>query len=282
MTDSYNISPEKLASKRRIKYWTKISAIVEALSEYDCADLQEKSLDEITSLLDAIEVIAHDKTIDLDEAKHILDNGRMNEALKIIRAFYSAAGTRLETQNARDILMAENPWERVESFHYYNRYVILVRNEAHLAHFSAGDRMVVIGGGSVPLTSMLLNKFFGVRGICIEIEPEIAKLSMLVLDKLDLNSEIEVVCGDETALSYLEYDAVMVAAAAEPKERIFKNLRCLVVPETKILYRTYSGMRAIQYAPVLKEDLVGFQELGRVLPTGKVNNTSVLVRKERE
>jgi protein-L-isoaspartate O-methyltransferase len=142
--------------------------------------------------------------------------------------------------------------------------------------------MVVIGGGSVPLTSMLLSKFFGVRGICIEVEPEIAKLSTLVLDKLDLSSEIGVVCGDETALSRLEYDAVMVAAAAEPKRRVFKNLRRLVVPETKILYRTYSGMRAIQYAPVLKEDLVGFQQLDRVLPVGKVNNTSVLIRKELE
>ena len=159
--------------------------------------------------------------------------------------------------------------------------MILVRNEAQLAHLSAGNLVAFIGGGSVPLTSILLNKFFGVRGICIEMKPEIAKLCTLVLDKLDLSSEIEVVCGNETALSHLQYDAVMVAAVAEPKKRIFRNLRRLVTPETKILYRTYSGMRAILYAPVIKEDLVGFQELERVLPTGKVNNTSVLIRKER-
>lgn len=73
----------------------------------------------------------------------------------------------------------------------------------------------------------------------------------------------------------------MVAALAEPKKRVFRNLRHLVTSETKILYRTYSGMRAILYAPVIEEDLIGFQELGRVLPTGKVNNTSVLIRKER-
>ena len=262
------------------KYWKKISGIADALNEYDCTDVKNRPLDEIIPLLDAIEIIAHDRTIDFDDAKHILDNERMNEALKTIRTFYSAAGTRLETQNARDILAAGNPWAELESFHYYNRYVILVRNEAHLAHFTAGDRMVFIGGGSVPLTSMLLNKFSGVSGVCMEIEPEIAKLSTLVLDKLDLSSEIKVVCGDETALSRLEFDAVMVAAAAEPKRRVFRHVRRLVAPETKILYRTYSGMRAILYAPVLKEDLVGFQELGRVLPTGKVNNTSVLIRKD--
>ena len=263
------------------KYWVKISAIADSLSEYDCTDLQNKSLDEIIPLLDAIEVLAHDRTIDLDSARHILDNERMNDALKVIRAFYVAAGTRLETQNARDILAAGNPWAKAESFHYYDRYVILVRNEAQLAHLSAGDLVAFIGGGSLPLTSMLLNKFFGVRGICIEIKPEIAKLCTLVLDKLDLSSEIEVVCGNETALSHLQYDAVMVGAVAEPKKRVFRNLRRLVTPETKILYRTYSGMRGILYAAVIKDDLIGFQELERILPTGNVNNTSVLIRKER-
>jgi hypothetical protein len=262
-------------------YWEKISAIAEALNKCDCADLENKSLDEIIPLLDAMEVIAHDRTIDFDSARHILDNARMNDALKIIRKFYVVAGTRLETQNARDILAAENPWAKVESFHYYDRYVILVHNEAQLARLSAGDLVAFIGGGSVPLTSMLLNKFFGVRGVCIEIKPEIAELCTLVLDKFDLSSEIEVVCGNETALSHLRYDAVMVGAVAEPKKRVFRNLLRLVTTETKILYRTYSGMRAVLYAPVTTQDLIGFQELERILPAGKVNNTSVLIRKER-
>jgi hypothetical protein len=41
-------------------------------------------------------------------------------------------------------------------------------------------------------------------------------------------------------------------------------------------------MRAILYPAVTTEDLVGFQELGQVLPTGKVNNTSVVIRKNVE
>ncbi len=56
----------------------------------------------------------------------------------------------------------------------------------------------------------------------------------------------------------------------------------MVASETKILYRTYSGMRAILYAPVVSENVAGFQEVARVLLTGKVNNTSVTIRKERQ
>jgi hypothetical protein len=103
-----------------------------------------------------------------------------------------------------------------------------------------------------------------------------------VLDKLGLGSAIEVVCGDETALADLEYDGVIIGASAEPKRRVFMNVRGVISRETKTLYRTYSGMRAILYPAVTTEDLVGFQELGRVLPTGKVNNTSVVIRKNVE
>ncbi len=212
----------------------------------------------------------------------ILDNERMNEALKIIRKFYITAGINLEMQNALDILTATEPWAKLESFHFYDRYVILVHTEGRLASFSAWDTVVFVGGGPLPVTLMLLNKFYGVRGISVEIMSEMAQLSERVLDKLGLGQEIEVVCGDETALSYLCYDGVMVAALAEPKRRVFRNVRRLVAPEIKILYRTYSGMRAILYAPVIKEDLAGFQELDKILPTGKVNNTSVLIRKKVE
>ncbi len=266
-------------SMKRNDYYVKISAIADELSKYDGDDLERQPLDKIIPLLDAIEVIAQDMEINFVSAQLILNDERISEALKVIRAFYVAVGTRLETQNARDILIADDPWAEVESFHYYNRYLTLVGNEVLLAAFSAGDRVVFIGGGSVPLTSMLLNTHYGVEGISLELVPQIADLSRQVLDKLGFSSSIEVVCGDESALADLKYDGVIVGASAEPKNRVFTNVRSVVSTETKILYRTYSGMRAILYPTVTAEDLAGFHESGRVLPTGKVNNTSVLISK---
>jgi hypothetical protein len=89
-------------------------------------------------------------------------------------------------KNTLDILTAEEPWTKLESFHFYDRYVILVCNEWQLASFSPGDRVVFVGGGPLPLTLMLLNKFYGVKGISVEIVSELAKLSAGVLDRLGL------------------------------------------------------------------------------------------------
>lgn len=260
------------------KYWGNIVEICDSLERYQDCEIGEYPLDEVVPILDAVEVIAHDESIDFDSAKHILENERMNQALKTIRKFYVKVGTNLEIDNAKAILEADDPWAKLSSFHFYPRYEKLVNNEENLAKFSKGDRLVFIGGGPLPLTLIMFNKFFGVKGTSIEVVPEIAELSRKVLEKLGLSSQINVVDGDETALSQLDYDAVMVAAFAEPKMRVFEHVRQAIEPETKILYRTYSGMRAILYTPIKPEDLNGFQELGRVFPTGNVNNTSVLIK----
>ena len=113
----------------------------------------------------------------------------------------------------------------------------------------------------------------------MEIIPEVAELSRKVIKKLGLESEIEVVQGDETALKDIDYTVVMVAALAEPKERVFANLWDIVDTVTPVLYRTYTGMRAILYSPVTERATRGFHKEVMILPTGKVNNTSVLIRK---
>ena len=70
------------------KYWPKIEEIATKLENYgvdsldDISSLNSVDLDEIKELLDEIEVIAHDDTIDFDSAKHILDDEKMNKALK--------------------------------------------------------------------------------------------------------------------------------------------------------------------------------------------------------
>ncbi|PKL67926.1 MAG: methyltransferase [Methanobacteriales archaeon HGW-Methanobacteriales-1] len=258
-------------------YWDKISDIAEKLKNFDNLN-NNFNIEKIIPLLDSIEEIAHDETIDFDSAKHILDHKKMGAELKLIRKFYVDVGMKLETEKALEILEADDPWKVLESFHFYKRYEKLIRNEAILSQLYGMENMVFIGGGPLPLTLIMINQFFGINGTSIELSPEIADISLRVLEKLGLDSEINVVCGDETKLKNIDCDMVMVAALAEPKKRVFSNVKKFTRPNAKIVYRTYTGMRAILYAPVTEEDLQGFVTLNSVLPSGKVNNTSVLIK----
>jgi hypothetical protein len=188
-------------------------------------------------------------------------------------------GSRLETEQALDILHAKDPWKIIESFHFYKRYQGLVQNENKLVRFSTEQTVVFIGGGPFPLTLILLNKLFGCKCISIEIIPEVAELSRKVISKIGFSSDIEVLVGDEKLLENADYDIVMVAALAEPKEKVFANIWGVVDTSTPIIYRTYTGMRAILYSPVTEKATRGFHKEVMILPTGQVNNTSVLIRK---
>ena len=261
------------------KYWDKIKDIANSLKKFGDYNLNEMPLDEIIPLLDSVEEIAHDQVIDFDSAKHILDDEKMNEALTLIRKFYVGLGARLETENAEAILKSDDPWATLESFHFYNRYQGLLRNENQLVKFTPEQKVVFIGGGPLPLTLILLNKIFKAQCVSVEILPEVAELSQKVIEKLGLESQIEVIRGDETSLRSIDYTVAMVAALAEPKERVFANVWEAVDTVTPVIYRTYTGMRAILYSPVTEKATRGFHKEVMILPTGKVNNTSVLIRK---
>lgn len=267
------------------KYWDKIAKISESILSYGNIEkeglkiLDKHPTEEFTKILNEIEIIAHDKEINFDSAKHILDDERMNKALILIRKFYLYLSVRLETENALKILNAENPNEALDSFHFYEKYIGLINNERQLAKFDENKTFVFLGSGPLPLTLIMFNLTTKCKCIGIEQNKEIAELSRKVLNTLGLNKDIEIITGNEESLVDLKYDILMIAAFAEPKKRVFSNVWKYVDEKTPILYRTYSGMRAILYSPVTEEDTVGFQKERMMLPKGTTNNTSVLIKK---
>ena len=267
------------------KYWGTIEEIANKLSSYGDLDtegisaLDGTDIEEITKILDDIEVIAHDKEIDFDSAKHILDDEKMNKALKLIRKFYVYIGARLERENAMKILESDDPKAVLDSFHFYDRYIGLIENEMQLAKFNENKTFVFLGSGPLPLTLIMFNMVTGCKCIGIEQFEEVADLSRKVLKRLGLDEGIEIITGDEKTIADLDYDILMIAAFAEPKDRVFANVWDVVDEKTPVLYRTYTGMRAILYSPVTEKDTRGFHQEVMLLPKGKTNNTSVLIRK---
>ena len=143
------------------KYWGKLEEIADKLlsygdlDKYGDSELDNESIEEIIKVFDDVEIIAHDNTIDFDSAKHILDDEKMNNILKLIRRFYLYVGSRLETENALKILESDNPTETLDSFHFYDRYIGLIENESRLAKFNENKTFLFLGSGPLPLTLIM-------------------------------------------------------------------------------------------------------------------------------
>jgi len=88
-------------------------------------------------------------------------------------------------------------------------------------------------------------------------------------------------------LSNIEWDSVLIAGLAEPKQRIFRHLYSMITnrksgsnKSVSVCYRNYSGMRQLLYWPVQPEEIKGFRKIKEIYPSGKVNNTLVFLECE--
>jgi len=122
-----------------------------------------------------------------------------------------------------------------------------------------------------------MNRFHGTKSVGLEGSVGSVELARRVIQALGLEKGIEIVHGDDASLQDLDWDVALVAALAEPKARIFRNLRKIIRKRRSapVIYRTYTGMRAVLYEPVKPADIEGFKIVKKIFPTGRVNNTTV-------
>ncbi len=197
--------------------------------------------------------------------------------LEAVRKSYTLFFDLHEKALAHAILAADDPWAVLQGYFLLPRYEALIQSQLRLTG-GGGERPVFVGCGPLPVTLILLQRH-GMAPVGLDCDPEAVRLAGKVLEKLGVGDGVDVLYGDETAVADMRCDSVLIAALAEPKERIFSNLvRLLDGKDVMIFYRTYTGMREILHPPAPKDALHGFAEVGRAAPTGRVNNTLVCMR----
>jgi len=259
-----------------------IMAFAKLIKKYTPKMLAELKHDDLYRLYQLLDDLAH-----MEAGTHlaglILDEPDIRRELPLIRSYYSTFFSIHEKHLAEELLKSDFPWETLKSFHLYPRYESLVRNQVEAVHTAPGSRLAFIGCGSVPLTLILMSRLYGIRSIGLDNSAETVSLSKKVIQCFGLGKEVDIIQGDDSRLRDFDCDLVLVAALAEPKARIFQTLR-EVLKERKrhipVIFRTYTGMRAVLYEPVQPGDIAGFKIVKEILPTGRVNNTTVFAELE--
>ena len=258
------IKPHVMAFAKRIKNYTR--EMLAALSPED-----------LYKLYQILDDLAHMEA-GANLAGLILKEPDIQRELPAISSYYSTFFDIHEVHLAEELLKSDDPWETLKSFPLYTRYEILVRNQIEAMHIAANSTLVFIGCGPVPISLILMSHLFGIQSVGIDKFSESVKPSRKVIQCLGLEKEIEIVHGDNFHLKELDWDLVLVSALAEPKARIFQSLRQILKERGRhvpVIFRTYTGMRAILYEPVQPGDIEGFRIVKEILPTGRVNNTTV-------
>lgn len=263
------IKPHIMAFAKRIKKYT--PKILAALKPNDLYQLYQ--------LLDDL---AHMET-GVRLAGLILNEPDIRRKLPLIRSYYSTFFSIHEKHLAEELLKSDSPLETLKSFPLYPRYESLVRSQIEAVHTTSGSTLVFVGCGAVPITLILMSQLYGIRSIGLDRSSTTVILSKKVIQSLGLAKKVKIIHGDDSRLRELDWDMVLVAALAEPKARIFQTLRKVLKKRkghVPVSFRTYTGMRAVLYEPVQPGDIAGFKIVKEILPTGRVNNTTVFAELE--
>lgn len=258
-----------------------IMAFAERIKQYDDEALRAMSPDDLYRLFLLLDDLAH-----MDAGEHlaalILDETDIRGVLPVIRDYYNTFFSIHEVHLAERLFASGNPWKTLKSFPLYPRYEALMKNQMAANTIAPGTRMAFIGCGPVPSSLIILNHLAGIRSVGLDISENAVDLSQRVIRCFGLEDQVEIVQGDETLLANLDWDVVLVAAMADPKARIFRNLRRILQEKGRrdslIVFRTYTGMRAILHVPVSPGETEGFRIVNTFLPMGRVNNTIVVAK----
>ena len=254
------------------------------IKDRDLSITSEANLADLYGVFSELDELGH-MDVDNEMCESVLQDAVIKPLLPAIHTSYSNFFSLHETQLARNILANKNPWKMLESFPLYPRYENLIN--VHIQNSSEIEVLAFLGCGPLPVTLLLFSKLHGIRCIGIDKDPEAVDRAKSCVKHFGLEKDISIILGDETVLSKIEWDSVLIAGLAEPKKRIFRNLRSTIKKRKKelkhpisICYRNYTGMRQLLYQPVRPEHTRGFRKIKEIYPSGGVNNTLVFLECE--
>jgi len=254
------------------------------IKEYDLSKTTESNLPELYDVFSELYELAH---TNVSEAIYhtVFKDPVICSLLPQIHRSYIRFFSLHETHMARKVLNHDDPWKMLESFPLYRRYENLIK--VQVENSPEIGTLAFIGCGPLPVTLLLFDKLYNIRCIGIDKNPEAVELAKKCIKHFGLEKEISIILGDETVLSGVEWDSVLIAGLTEPKTRIFRNLYYIIKKKklelkkpNSICYRNYTGMRQLLYWPVRPEHTLGFRKIKEIYPSGGVNNTLVFLECE--
>jgi Nicotianamine synthase protein. len=228
------------------------------------------------------------REIGSDVVSILLNKQEMEPIFLSMNRFRNLYTVVLETGYAEEILSSQSPWDVLEKFPFYKNYLRLVRTEYEGFELKAGDIVFFLGSGPLPLTLIVFFKYHAVKGTGIEQNPDRARLSMEVLDKLGLSKDITIINGNHFSMNSIDFldpatgvNALMIAAQAEPKKEILDYLLNIIPLGCRISYRIYEkGLMKLLNRDFLLNLPEGYREYKRIRPEPPAYNTVVFLEKK--
>ncbi|AUX27403.1 nicotianamine synthase [Sorangium cellulosum] len=221
------------------------------------------------------------------EADEVLGDPVVSEIRESLWRICSRGELELERHWARRIAAADDPAAELRSFPYAANYEKLTRLELSGLRGVRDElprRVLFIGSGPLPFTSILLAERLGVPVSNIDVDEEACAAARTLARRLGLADRLEFLCADALSCADLsEFDCVLLAALVgmnrREKGRLLHHLHGAMRPGALLLVRSSQRLRALLYPEVDIHGMAPFEPLLEIHPHDEVINSVILAER---
>ncbi|NBD73987.1 hypothetical protein GVX82_03015 [Patescibacteria group bacterium] len=150
----------------------------------------------------------------------------------------------------------------LNAFPYLACYQALAEHEHQIIQeHTSNTSLLFVGGGPLPLTAYLHAKRYGRAVRVLERDHAAAETSRLLLDKLGVTKNVEVVHADIHNYDVAEKTILLgalVGATEEEKRALIATLRSGATSKTLVIARGAQDLAELLYPPVPREPTLGY------------------------
>lgn len=246
--------------------------IFERILRLDSLKPSEKTND---AFFDLVEFCKNNSNINLQESQ-----------VEKLRKLSSIAEYEMEAYWAKKILLSRSPTKEIKKFWYYTNYEQLVGLEYANINFvdKKIKKVLFIGGGPFPLTSILLSEKYNFTCTILEKDKQSYEISLQLIKVLGLDTKIKIIHSDAQKYTYyatfdLIYVAALVGHNDTTKNKVITHIYNNVSKSKLLLCRSSHGTRKLLYSPISKALLQKIKPILEVRPYNSIINSFFILQK---
>jgi len=129
------------------------------------------------------------------------------------------------------------------SFNYLNLYIELVEKEIKMADISSDDFILVIGGGSLPVTSTILGMKTKAEIVSIDYDISSIDNASRFIENLNLESKIHLDHANGINYPVEKFDVIFVVYGVKKSKEILEYLADNMKKSARIVFRTQGDLQ---------------------------------------
>ena len=218
---------------------------VQMLRDMDFKKLNGSRLDFLHPIITELEQWVFNAHFDEWKAIH---DALSHDDFNLLNQAYCDWETDLEDDFTGSLNQAQKDTQ-ISEYLLWSRFERLLKKEVGLLQsLTSEKRVLFVGSGPFPVSAIMFKRLTGIGLDCIDCHEGAVDASKDLLNTFEID-DINIIHHSAETFDYSDYDIVIVALLAKPKERILDKISTSGKHSVSVICRTSQGPRSLLYDP---------------------------------